>query len=112
MRITKEMIDGMGGPASENYGRFKRFTCSAYQILRRHASLITVLLTLMRDAGIPDLGSGSDAALVIAKLHDKFRVDMEDEAADGAMLELIDTAVSALAPAFFEVLHKIRVAMR
>lgn len=112
MRITKEMIDGMGGPASSNYDRFKKYCCSAYQILRRHASLITVLLTLMKDAGIPDLGSGADASTVITKLHDKFRVDMADEAADAAILDLIDTSVSALAPAFFEVLHKIRVAMR
>jgi phosphatidylinositol 3-kinase len=112
MRITREMIDGMGGPASSNYSRFKSLTCQAYNILRRSAGLITVLLTLMRDAGIPDLGGGAEAATVIAKLHDKFRVDCDDEAADAAMLQLIDDSVSALAPQFFEVLHKIRVAMR
>lgn len=102
----------MGGPASANYSRFRALTCQAYNVLRRHAGLVTVLLTLMRDAGIPDLGAGAEAAAVIAKLHDKFRVDLTDEAADDAMLQLIDDSVSALAPQFFEVLHKIRVAFR
>ncbi len=110
MRITKEMIDGMGGPESRNYSRFRSYCCQAYNILRKSANLVTVLLTLMRDAGIEDLHP--DPITTIAKLHEKFRVDIDDEAADAVFLRLVDDSVAAMFPAFFEMLHKIRVAMR
>lgn len=64
----------------------------------------------MRDAGIEDLYP--DPELTIAKVHEKFRVDVEDEEADKAFLRLVDDSVAALFPAFLEVLHKMRVALR
>jgi len=48
----------------------------------------------------------------LLQLQDKFRLDIDDEAADQVFLKLVDESVAALFPAFFEVLHKIRVAMR
>lgn len=110
MRITKEMIDGMGGPDNPNYQRFRAYCCQAYNILRRSATLITVLLSLMRDAGIDDLHP--EPMTTIAKLYEKFRVDIDDEAADSVFLRLVDDSVAAMFPVFFEMLHKIRVAMR
>jgi phosphatidylinositol 3-kinase len=110
MRLTVEMIAGMGGYDSQNYSRFKAYCCQAYNILRRSAGLITVLLQLMRDAGIADLHP--DPALTIAKVHEKFRIDIDDEDADKAFLRLVDDSVAALFPAFLEVLHKMRVALR
>ena len=110
MRLTGEMIQGMGGYDSPNYARFKAYCCQAYNILRRSSGLITVLLQLMRDAGIEDLHP--DPTTTIAKVHEKFRVDVDDEEADKAFLRLVDDSVAALFPAFLEVLHKMRVAMR
>jgi phosphatidylinositol 3-kinase len=110
MRLTKEMIDGMGGPESNNYNRFKGYCCQAYNILRKSANLVLCLLNLMRDAGIEALAEAPD--LVIAKLQEKFRLDIDDEAADQVFLKLVDESVAAMFPAFFEVVHKIRVAMR
>ncbi len=110
IRLTKEMIDGMGGPQSANYSRFKTLTCQAYNILRRHATLFTTLASLMSDAGIEDLHP--DPQTVIMKMHEKFRVDIDDEAADAVLLRIIDDSVAAMFPQFLEVLHKIRVAFR
>jgi phosphatidylinositol 3-kinase len=110
MRLTAEMINGMGGYDSPNYSLFKAYCCQAYNILRRSAGLVTVLLQLMRDAGIDDLHP--DPALQIAKVHEKFRVDIDDESADKAFLRLIDDSVAALFPAFLEILHRVRVSMR
>jgi len=101
MRLTVEMIAGMGGYDSENYTKFKSYCCQAYNILRRSAGLVTVLLQLMRDAGIEDLHP--DPATTIAKMYEKFRVDIEDEDADKALLRLVDDSVAALFPAFLEV---------
>ena len=101
MRLTVEMIAGMGGYESPNYARFKSYCCQAYNILRRSAGLVTVLLQLMRDSGIDDLHP--DPATTIAKVHDKFRVDLDDEEADKVFLSLVDDSVAALFPAFLEV---------
>jgi len=68
------------------------------------------LLNLMRSAGIEALAEAPD--LVIAKLQEKFRLDIDDEDADQVFLRLVDESVAALFPAFFEILHKIRVALR
>lgn len=63
VRMTKEMIDGMGGPNSRNYDRFKRYCCQAYNILRKSANLVLSLLNLMRDAGIEALAEAPDTTL-------------------------------------------------
>jgi phosphatidylinositol 3-kinase len=63
MRLTKEMIDGMGGPESTNYQRFKSYCCQAYNILRKSANLILGLLNLMRDAGIVALAENPDVTI-------------------------------------------------
>ena len=101
MRFTVEMIQGMGGYDSENYRRFRTYCCQAYNILRKSAGLITVLLQLMRDAGIDDLRD--DPKTTIEKVYERFRVDIEDEEADKALLRLVDDSVAALFPAFTEV---------
>ena len=110
MRLTKEMIDGMGGPSSANYARLKGYCCQAYNILRKSANLVLCLLNLMRAAGIEALQEAPD--MVIATLQEKFRLDIADEDADQVFLRLIDESVAALFPAFFEIIHKLRVAMR
>ena len=110
VRMTKEMIDGMGGPTSRNYERFCGYACQAYNILRKSANLVLSLLNLMRDAGIEALSEQPDTTL--AKLQEKFRLDIDDEAAEGVFLKLVDESVAALAPAFFELMHRVRVAFR
>ena len=142
IRLTKEMIDGMGGPEHANYQKFKVLCCEAYNILRRSTTLFTTLVSLMRDAGISDLhpdpvslvhcAAGRSTTMprapiypppanpppppplcrTISKMHDKFRVDISDADADAVLLRIIDDSVAALFPQFLEVLHKIRVAFR
>lgn len=46
------------------------------------------------------------------QLQDKFRLDIDDEAADSVFLKLVDESVAAFFPAFFELVHRVRVAMR
>ena len=55
MKLNKEMIDGMGGPDSEHYRKFRTLACEAYNILRKSASLLVSLFHLMAGSSIPDL---------------------------------------------------------
>ena len=55
MKITKQMIYGMGGPESKYYEKFLEYCCQAFNIIRKSANLFLNLLSLMRDANIPDM---------------------------------------------------------
>jgi phosphatidylinositol 3-kinase len=113
-RLTSEMVAGMGGSDSEGYRQFKSLCCQAFNILRKHTGLILNLLHLMGDAGINDLSNNpsSDAEGVIAKVEEKFRLELSDEQAETYFVGMIYDSVSALAPRVMEVFHQIAVSRR
>ncbi|KAF2742847.1 phosphatidylinositol 3-kinase [Sporormia fimetaria CBS 119925] len=55
IKLSREMIEGMGGPQSEGYARCKEYMFTAYTTLRKHASLILNLFALMGEANVGDL---------------------------------------------------------
>ena len=59
-RLTKGMIDAMGGHNSEHYKMFVQLCCEAFNIIRKSATLIVNLLALMMDAGIAQIRSERD----------------------------------------------------
>ena len=71
MKLCREMVDGMGGPESDGYGRFKTYCCEAYNILRKSTNLILNLISLMGRSGIPDISDDPGKALL--KLEAKFQ---------------------------------------
>lgn len=75
-RMTRHMADAMGGEDSEHYKKFQSYCCQAYNWLRKSANLILNLLSLMVDAGIPDLSVRQDPATVLKKVEEKFRLDL------------------------------------
>jgi phosphatidylinositol 3-kinase len=75
-RFTRQMADAMGGEDSEHYKRFKAYCCQAYNWLRKSANLILNLLSLMVDAGIPDLSVNQEPNVVLKKVEQKFRLDL------------------------------------
>ena len=46
------------------------------------------------------------------QLQERYRLDIDDEAAEQYFLKLVEESVAAFFPQFFEIIHKIRVAMR
>ncbi len=46
-KLTKEMVEGMGGMGSATFGRFKQYCCQCYNLLRKSANLILNLIHLM-----------------------------------------------------------------
>lgn len=105
MRITKEMIIGMGGRDSPGFRKFRGYCCQAYKVLRSHANLILNLLGLMVDAGIPDLSIRQDPHKVLKEVQDKFHLELNDERADASLLLLIDQSIEAMGPALMEIFH-------
>lgn len=110
-RITKEMVEGMGGTDSPEYRLFCSLAGQAYNVLRRHAGLILNLLHLMSDAGIEDLPS-ENAEGVIQRVEERLRLELTDEQAEAFFLRLIGESLKSLAPRVMEVFHGWAVSMR
>lgn len=105
MKLSKEMVEAMGGINSEHYQEFRKQCYTAYLHLRRHANLILNLFGLMVDANVPDIALEPDKT--VKKVQDKFRLDLTDEEAVHYMQNLIDESVSSVMPALVEQIHKI-----
>ncbi|KAG8457421.1 hypothetical protein KFE25_011276 [Diacronema lutheri] len=102
MKLCREMVEAMGGAHSADYHDFKATCCEAFNLLRKSSALISNLFTLMVDAGIHDLGSEHD----IAKLQERFRLDLSDEEAVHFFQQVINDSVSALFPQVTETIHR------
>lgn len=104
MKLSKEMVEGMGGAQSEHYHEFRKLCYTAFHQLRRHANLILNLFSLMVDANVPDIALEPDKT--VKKVEDKFRLDLSDEEAVSYMQGLIDDSVNAVVAVVVEQLHK------
>nr|XP_039263530.1 phosphatidylinositol 3-kinase catalytic subunit type 3-like isoform X1 [Styela clava] len=105
MKLSKEMVEGMGGLNSEHYQEFRKYCYTTFLHLRRHANLILNLFSLMTDASVPDIALEPDKT--VKKVQDKFCLDLTDEEAVRHMQGLIDESVNALFAAVVEQIHKV-----
>lgn len=55
MKLSHEMIEGMGGVQHPNYSAFKQYSYTAWSTLRKSSNLILNLFALMQGANIPDI---------------------------------------------------------
>jgi len=104
MKLSKEMVEAMGGVGSEHYHEFRKQCYTAFLHLRRHANLILNLFSLMVDASVPDIALEPDKA--VKKVQDKLRLDLTDEEAVHYVHNLLDLSVTAVMAVLVEHLHK------
>ncbi|XP_050435673.1 phosphatidylinositol 3-kinase catalytic subunit type 3 [Adelges cooleyi] len=104
MKLSKEMVEAMGGVNSEYYHEFRKLCYTAFLHLRRHANLILNLFSLMVDASVPDIALEPDKT--VNKVQDKFRLDLGDEEAVHYFQNLLDVSVTAVMAVLVEQLHK------
>ena len=104
MKLSREMVEGMGGVTSEHYQLFRKLCYTAFLHLRRHANLILNLFNLMIDATIPDIALEPDKT--VKKVQEKFRLDLNDEEAVHYIQNLIDISVTAVMAILVEQIHK------
>jgi len=104
MKLSKEMVEAMGGTTGDFYPEFRRLCYTAFLHLRRYANLILNLFALMVDANVPDIALEPDKT--VKKVQDKFRLDLSDEEAVQYLQALIDESVSAVFASVVEQIHK------
>jgi len=105
MKLTRDMVEAMGGTSSELYREFLNLSHTAFLHLRRHSNLILNLFSLMVDANVPDIALEPDKT--VKKVQDKFRLDLSDEEAVHYIQNLIDLSVSDVMAVLAEQIHKI-----
>ncbi|OTF77159.1 hypothetical protein BLA29_012433 [Euroglyphus maynei] len=105
MKITREMVDAMGGMDSENFYKFCSFVRTAFLYLRRHANLILNLFSLMVDANVPGIVLEPDKT--VQKVQDKFKLELNDEQADHYITEQVEQSVRSIMPVVVDQLHKV-----
>ena len=104
MKLTKEMVDCMGGVQSEHYKQFRQYCFLAYTALRKSSNLILNLFSLMVDANIPDIRLEPDKAVL--KVRERFHLEMTEEEAILYFGRLIEDTMTAFAPVVIDKLHE------
>jgi phosphatidylinositol 3-kinase len=105
IRIDDKMVAGMGGEKSELFKQFLYFCGTAYNVLRRHASVLINLLMLMIDANIPDIMYGSDPEQNILKLQERLQLELSDDEAINFMQNTVISSFRAWGAYLIEILH-------
>ena len=104
MKLSKEMVDCMGGVQSEHYKQFRQYCFLAYTALRKSSNLILNLFSLMVDANIPDIRLEPDKAVL--KVRERFHLELSEEEAILYFGRVIDDTLTAFAPVVLDKLHE------
>lgn len=104
------MIEGMGGVDSQHYREFKRKTCEAFNVLRKHRHYLISLVMLMVDANIKDLSN--NWLQTLQEINQRFMPEYSDEEAAKRFDRIIDDSVNSLFAEVMEVGHRIAVALK
>ena len=105
MKLSKEMVDAMGGVTSEHHAEFRKLCYTAFLHLRRHANVMLNLFSLMVDASVPDIALEPDKA--VKKVEENLKLNLSDEEAVKHLQDLLDISITAVMPALVEQIHKI-----
>lgn len=96
LRITQDMIDGMGGQDSDNYQLFLSLVGGAFVTLRRpeYVRVILSLVRIVEASWLPDVSENQTIGQALHGVRDRLRLDLTDNQALSFMEELIESSLS------------------
>jgi phosphatidylinositol kinase/protein kinase (PI-3 family) len=97
MRMTEDMVNGMGGRSSDNYAKFLSLTCAAFLALRRPET-VRILLSMVRlteCSNLPDMTENQSIDQAILGLRDRLRLDLREDEAVAFMENLIEESLNS-----------------
>lgn len=97
VRISEEMVNGMGGRNSDNYVMFLSLTCAAFLTLRRPEN-VRYLLSLVRSMEgslLPDLEKNQSMETAILGIRNRLQLDLSDDEAITFMEKMIEDSCSS-----------------
>jgi len=97
LRITEDMVLGMGGRDSDNFSKFLSIAGVAFVSLRRHNN-VRILMALLRNMAyskLPDISKNQNAGGALMAMHDRFRLDLSEEDSISFIEKLIEKSISS-----------------
>lgn len=97
VRITEEMVNGMGGKGSDGFLMFQSLTCAAFLTLRRPENVrhLFSMIRMMEGCYLPDVEQNQDIETAIMGVRDRLRLDLSEENAINFMENLIEESTSS-----------------
>ncbi|VDL88806.1 unnamed protein product [Schistocephalus solidus] len=105
VRLTKAMIEAMGGHQTKLFNEFWKICLTAFLSLRRHANLFLTLFSLVHDTGIHDVAR--DPSKACEFLKERFCIDQTDEKAAFRFASRLTDSVKAFVPEMMERIHSV-----
>ncbi|KAL3315094.1 Phosphatidylinositol 3-kinase catalytic subunit type 3 [Cichlidogyrus casuarinus] len=103
VRLTVQMLEGMGDPESPQMTNFWRYCQTAFVHLRNHANELITMFELVVDAGIPHIQI--DPVKACDFLKERFCLDLPEDKARERMVKKMEEAVRAHGPELLEKFH-------
>jgi phosphatidylinositol 3-kinase len=109
VRITDDMVSGMGGKDSDNYARFASMAGAAFLTLRRpeNVRLMLSLVRLMEHSCIPDISENQTMGKSLQGMRDRLRLDLNDQEAVAFMESLVESAQSSRMAMAVDAIHSL-----
>ena len=97
LRITEDMVHGMGGVESDNYAKFLSLASAAFLALRR-PEIVRVLLSmirLMETSSLPDITENQPIEQAILGVRERLQLDLSPDEAVVYMEEMIESSLNS-----------------
>ena len=101
------MLAAMGGEHSAYFRRFQKYLAQAFNILRKHSTLLFSGLRSMFQGGIPDLSLNQTVEEAVLFLRSRLLPDMDDTEAGEYIKTLAIENARALLPVVMDKMHEI-----
>ncbi|KAM7540029.1 hypothetical protein Aperf_G00000024770 [Anoplocephala perfoliata] len=103
VRLTKDMIETMGGTKTELFKSFLNSGYTAFLNLRGHANVFMALLSLVQDAGVGDIARDPQKSLDFLK--ERFLLDKSAEEASQRFCKRVLDGIGSVMPEVIEKIH-------
>ena len=96
MRITEDMIYGMGYKDSDNYAKFLSLVSAAFLALRRpeNVRIILSMVRLMKESYVPDISINQTIERAIFGVRERLRLDLSESEAIDYIENLVEASLS------------------
>ncbi|KAF6777301.1 hypothetical protein AHF37_03592 [Paragonimus kellicotti] len=103
VRLTRSMIEAMGGANTSQFSEFWKITFTAFLVLRRHANLFLTLFSLISNMDVRSTSRDQSSACEFLK--ERFCINQTEERAVNRLASRMTESIKAIVPDIMERIH-------
>jgi len=114
VRVTEDMVYGMGGAGSDNYARFLSMVGAAFLCLRRpeNVRVLLSMVRLMEYSRVPDISENQTADAAVAGIRSRLRLELSDRDAVAYVEGLVESSQSSKMWIAVDAIHNLGKALK